>query len=72
MKKALEQAVQQAGGLPELASLLSCSKQFVHASVNRGWLPLEKAKIVSDLYGIALVDLVRSDIADAMRLAAQN
>jgi hypothetical protein len=72
MKKAIRQAVDQAGGYQPLADQLSCTKQFVHASEQRGWLPLEKAKIVSGLYGIALVDLVRSDIADAMRLASQS
>lgn len=72
MKKAIEDAVRQAGGYQQLADQLSCSKQFVHASEKRGWLPMEKAKIASSLYGIALVDLVRTDIADAMRLAAQQ
>jgi hypothetical protein len=69
MKKAIADAVEKAGGYQALADHLECSKQFVHSSEQRGWLPMEKAKIVNSLYGIPLIDLVRKDIADAMRLA---
>lgn len=70
MKKAIQQAIDAAGSQAKLATDLGVSQQFVNKALKQGWLPLEKAKIANGLYGIALVDLVRDDIASAMRLAA--
>lgn len=71
MRKAIQEAIDKAGSQAALGDQIKTSKQFVGKAVQQGWLPLEKAKIVHDLYGIPLVDLVRDDIADAMRLAAR-
>lgn len=70
MKKAIQQAIDAAGSQAKLATDLSVSQQFIGKALKQGWLPLEKAKIANGLYGIALIDLVRDDIASAMRLAA--
>ncbi len=68
----IEQAVNKAGenGVTVIAELIGTSPQFVSMSKRRGWLPLDKAQIVSDTYGIPLPDLVRKDIAAALRRQA--
>lgn len=70
MKKAIQQAIAAAGSQAKLATDLGVSQQFIDKAEKQGWLPLERAKAANALYGIPLVDLVRDDIASAMRLAA--
>jgi hypothetical protein len=65
-------AVDKAGSQAKLAEQIGVRPQFITKALRQGWLPMEKAKIVNDLHGIPLIDLVRADIADAMRLAAKN
>ena len=65
----IEQAIKQAGSVMALADLIQTTPQFVTNSKRKGYLPLERAKIVQDAYGIPLRELVRKDIADAMNRA---
>lgn len=71
MKSAIEKAVEKAGSQAALAEQIGVKPQFLTKALRQGWLPLDRAKVVNDLYGIPLVDLVRNDIADAMRSAAR-
>jgi hypothetical protein len=64
---AIDQAIEKAGGREQLAALIGTTPQFITNSKRKGYLPLERAKIVADTYGIPLIELVRKDIADAMR-----
>jgi hypothetical protein len=68
----VQRAVEAAGenGVTRIAEQIATTTQFVSMSKRRGWLPLEKARIVSELYGIPLADLVRADIASALRAQA--
>lgn len=68
MKEGIEKAITAAGGEQQmLGDALGVTKQFINTSLRKGYLPLDKAKVAADLYGIPLIELVRSDIADAMR-----
>jgi hypothetical protein len=63
----VKRAIVAAGSQAALGDALGVTKQFIGKSERKGWLPLERAQTASQLYGIALVDLVRPDIAAAMR-----
>lgn len=63
----IKRAVSAAGSERKLGDALGVTQQFIGKSVRKGWLPLERAHTASQLYGIELVDLVRPDIAAAMR-----
>ena len=63
----IERAIKEAGGPTALGDLVGTTQQFIQSAKQKGYLPLERAKIASDAYGIPLIDLVRPDIADAMR-----
>ena len=65
----VERAVEAAGenGVTRIAEQIGTTTQFVSISKRRGWFPLEKARIVADIYAIPLPDLVRADIASALR-----
>lgn len=52
-------AVDKAGGVVELAEALGVSRQFIGRCVARGWLPIERAQQVEDLYGIPREKLVK-------------
>lgn len=65
----IQRAVDAAGSQAALANQLEVSQQFIHKSVRKGYLPLDRAQAVSAIYGIDLADLVRPDIANAMRSA---
>lgn len=77
MKSAIEQALRAAGGevtisrIP-LADKLGVSPQAVHEWLHRGWMPLDRAKQVSDWFGIPLRELVKDDIAAAMDVATAS
>lgn len=67
MRDGLEKAVKAAGGEQTmLAVALQVTPQFINTSLRKGYLPLSKAQMVADMYGIPLVDLVRDDIRAAM------
>lgn len=62
----VEKAIKQAGTLKALGNLIGTSPEFVFKSAKKGYLPLERARIASDTYGIPLVELVRPDIRRAI------
>jgi hypothetical protein len=62
----VQRAIDAAGGGPEghkkIAELLGTSVQFIYGAKRRGFFPVDRARIVADVYAIPLVDLVRSDL----------
>ena len=62
----VERLIEAAGGGPEaykkIAADIGTSVNFIYLSVGRGYLPPEKARIVSDLYGVPLADLVSAKL----------
>ena len=63
----IDKAIQKAGSHAAFGEAIGTSAAFVTQSRRRGWLPLQRAQIAAELYGIPLVDLVRKDIAAALR-----
>lgn len=55
-------AVEAAGGVPELAEALGVSRQFIGRCLGRGWLPIERAAQAEELYGIEREKLVKPAI----------
>jgi hypothetical protein len=72
MKSPIEQAIDKAGSGVILASQLDVTPQYISKALGQGWLSIEKAQIVHDLYGIALVELLHPDVAKLMRAAASS
>ena len=72
MKSPIDTAIEKAGNGVRLAIQLDVSPQYISKARRQGWLSLDKAKIVHDLYGIPLVDLVHRDLAGVMRAAASS
>lgn len=74
MKQSVRLAVEKAAGEDGtvyqgamiLKDLLGCSVEFIYACLRKGWFPVDKARIVSDTYGIPLADLVKADIRAAL------
>jgi hypothetical protein len=62
----VDRVIKEAGGVQQLADAMNISYQAVRKFKRQGWLPLERARKASDDYGVALRDLVRPDIADAL------
>lgn len=50
----------------KLAELLGVTVQFIYKSQKKGWLPIGRARQVSDAYGIPLDELVRADVRAAL------
>lgn len=69
MQNGIDRAIEAAGSIHELGRQLGVSAQFIHKSKKKGHLPVDRARQVVELYGIPLIDLVRGDIASAMRSA---
>lgn len=65
----IEKAIQAAGSGDLLAEALGVTPQFITNSKRKGYLPLERAKAVAEMHAIPLIELVRPDIADAMKRA---
>lgn len=54
-------------GADAIAKLLGVKIQFIYAAANKkGYLPVDRARVVADTYGIPLVDLVKADIRAAL------
>lgn len=70
MSNGINRAIEAAGSEEILADQLGVSQQFINKSKKKGFLPIERARIAADLHGIPLIDLVRADIAAAMRSAS--
>jgi hypothetical protein len=62
----VDRAIDAAGGGPEayktLAAMLGVSVNFIYLSQRRGYFPPERARIISDAYGIELIDLVSAKL----------
>lgn len=62
----IDRALAAAGGGPEaykrIAELLGTSLNFVYLSKRRGYFPPERARMISDAYGIPLTDLVSAKL----------
>ena len=62
----VERLITAAGGGPEaykkIAHDIGTSLNFVYLSVKRGYLPPERARIASDLYGVPVIDLVSAKV----------
>jgi len=72
MKSAIDKAIEKAGNGLALAVQLDVSPQYISKARGQGWLSYDKAKIVHDLYGIPLVDLVHKDLARVMHAAVAS
>lgn len=71
VQRAVEKAAGEGGtfyqGAKAIADLFGVNVQFIYAAARKkGYLPLERARIVSDTYGIPLADLVKADIRAAL------
>lgn len=55
-------AIDKAGGVPELAQALGVSRQFIGRCRDRGWLPIERAQQIEDLYGISREKLIKPEL----------
>lgn len=73
-KTGVDIALEKAGGgidaaCKAIADLFNppISAEAIYKFRRQGWFPLERAKIVSERYDIPLADLVRGDIAEALR-----
>lgn len=69
----VEQAIIKAGGgtegIAKLAELFGCTPQAITNFRRKGWFPPERAQQVSDVYGIPVAELVRSDIRQLLNRA---
>lgn len=70
-KIGIERAIDTAGGGAEgckaVAQLLGTSVQFIYNSRRKGYLPIDRARVIADTYGVPLADLVRADVREALR-----
>ncbi|MFL6728085.1 MAG: YdaS family helix-turn-helix protein [Sphingomicrobium sp.] len=66
----VQQAIDKAGGKKPLADLFGVTEQAINRFLTKGYFPLERARQVADVYGIPLADMVRDDIALALRSAS--
>lgn len=68
----VNQAIEKAGkgdvaeGKRQIATALGITPQAISNFERKGWFPLERARQVSELYGIPLADLVRPDIRQTL------
>lgn len=62
MTNHVQDAIEAAGGVNELASALGVSRQFVGRCRDRGWLPIDRAQQVEEMYGIEREKLVKPTI----------
>lgn len=62
----VDKAIAAAGGGPEaykkIAALLGTELTFIYLSRRRGYFPPDRARVVSDAYGIPLAELVSAKI----------
>lgn len=73
-KNGVQRAIEKAAGggtfyqgALAIATLLGVKIQFLYAAANKkGYLPVERARVVSDTYGIPLADLVKADVRAAL------
>jgi hypothetical protein len=57
-KNKVKNAVERAGGVTHVANQLKCSGTSVHSWVRNGRVSnIEKAKLLSEMSGVALLDL---------------
>lgn len=73
-RNGVQQAVDKAAnggtfyaGADAIAKLLGVKIQFIYAAANKkGYLPVDRARVVSDTYGVPLADLVKADVRAAL------
>ena len=62
----VDRALDAAGGGPEaykkLAEQLGVSVNFIYLSKRRGYFPPERGRVIADLYGIPLADLISAKL----------
>lgn len=61
----VDKAVLLAGrdGRAVLASTLGVSRQAIHQYVQQRWMPIDRARVVHQLFGIPMVELVKPETA---------
>lgn len=66
----IERAIHEAGGevagIKAIAELLGVTPNAIYKFRRKGWFPTDRARRVSEVYGIPLADLVRSDVRAAL------
>ena len=50
----------------ELANRLNVTNQAIYNFVQQGWMPVDRAKQVNEMYGVPIRELVRPDIRNSM------
>lgn len=62
----VDRAITKMGGGPEgkraIAALFGISEQAINNFARKGWFPTDRARVVSEVTGIPVADLVRADI----------
>lgn len=52
------------GPQAEIAEVLGVTEPFVSKCVKRGWFPMDRARTLSDKYGVPFADLINPRLRD--------
>lgn len=62
-KTGIKDAVERAGGVPQLKKILRVSHQIVYVWLERGWVPQTRALQLTRKYKIPLAKLLKPELA---------
>ena len=63
----IDQCISAAGSQTAVAEVLDITPQAVQGFVQKGYFPIDRAIQAQRIWGVAFADLVRPDIAEAIR-----